>query len=71
MDRRVRQSEAVAAASVEVYADSLEGRLDALEDEQVEAQLVSMKERAAGIATLAPDPRLTAIEAEVEDDNRV
>ncbi len=43
--RRIRQEEALAAASMELYADSLEGRLDLLEDEQIEAQLATIKLR--------------------------
>ncbi len=43
--RRIRQDEALAAASAELYADTLDGRLDALEDERIEAQLTSIKER--------------------------
>jgi phage shock protein A len=43
--RRIRREESIAEASAELYADSLEGGLDALEDEQIEAQLVSLKQR--------------------------
>lgn len=43
--RRILREESIAEASMEVYSDSLDGRLDALEDEEIESQLLSLKER--------------------------
>ena len=71
MSRQVRRSEARAAASLEMYADSLEGRLDALEDEQVEAQLRSIKQHRGPTPGLLGDPLLAALEAEREEDTRI
>lgn len=67
MDRQVRHSEAVAMASLEMYADTLAGQLDALEDEQVEAQLLAIKERSGHFSTLLADPLLVALQAEHDD----
>ena len=53
--RRIRQEESIAAATVELYADSLEGSLDALEDEQIEAQLVSLKLQIGSGGEALPD----------------
>jgi len=53
--RRIRQEESIAAATIELYADSLEGSLDALEDEQIEAQLVSLKLQVVGGGEALPD----------------
>lgn len=64
VSRTVRHSEALALASIEVYADTLSGRLDALEDEQVEAQLLAIKERHAPIAARLSDPLLIALDTE-------
>jgi phage shock protein A len=64
MNRSVRHSEAVALAAIEMYADTLEGRLDALEDEQVEAQLLAIKEQASPISAQLSDPLLIALEIE-------
>lgn len=62
--RNVVHAEALAFASMEMYADTLSGRLDALEDEQVEAQLLAIKERHAPIAARFSDPLLIALDAE-------
>ncbi len=70
MSRKVRRSEALAAASVEMYADSLAGQLDAFEDEQVEAQLLAIKEQSAGRdAGRLADPLLVALEASRDNDS--
>jgi len=53
--RRIRQEESIAAASVELYTDTLDGSLDALEDEQIEAQLVSLKLQIGNSAEALPD----------------
>jgi phage shock protein A len=55
--RRVRQDESIAEASMELYADSLEGSLDALEDEQIEAQLASIKLQLESGEDALPDKR--------------
>lgn len=68
MSRKVRHSEAVALASIEIYADSMAGRLDALEDEQVEAQLLVLKEQASLAATRLGDPLLFALDTESAGD---
>jgi phage shock protein A len=62
MGRRVRHSEAVAAASLELYSDTMSGRLDAFEDERVEAQLLALKGNIAPEIDLLSDPLLVAIE---------
>ncbi len=62
MGRRVRHSEAVAAASLELYSDTLSGRLDAFEDERVEAQLLALKGRTAPDIDVLGDPLLIALE---------
>jgi phage shock protein A len=62
MGRRVRHSEAVAAASVELYSDTLSGRLDAFEDERVEAQLLALKGRTSPGIDVLSDPLLIALE---------
>lgn len=62
MGRRVRQSEATAAASLEVYSDTLSGRLDAFEDERVEAQLLALKGKRVPDIELLGDPLLIALE---------
>jgi phage shock protein A len=62
MGRRVRHSEAVAAASLELYSDTLSGRLDAFEDERVEAQLLVLKGRTAPEIDVLGDPLLIALE---------
>ena len=64
MNRSVRHSEAVALAAIEMYADTLEGRLDALEDEQVEAQLLAIKEQVSPISAQLSDPLLIALDIE-------
>jgi phage shock protein A len=65
LSRSVRHSEAIAAASLEMYVDTLEGRLDALEDEQIETQLLSIKEQTR--PGLSGDPLLLALRAEAQD----
>jgi phage shock protein A len=66
LSRSVRRSEAVAAASLEMYVDTLEGRLDALEDEQIETQLLSLKEQTKPVGAISGDPLLLALRAEAE-----
>ena len=68
MSRNVRHSEAVALAAIEMYADTMEGRLDALEDEQVEAQLLAIKEQSGTISAQLSDPLLIALDIETERD---
>ena len=68
MSRNVRHSEAVALAAIEMYADTMEGRLDALEDEQVEAQLLAIKEQSETISGQLSDPLLIALDIETERD---
>lgn len=70
MGRRVRQSEAIAAASLEMYSDSLSGRLDAFEDERVEAQLMALKGNVALEIDLLSDPLLIALEESGEQHSR-
>jgi phage shock protein A len=70
MGRRVRQSEAIAAASLEMYSDSLSGRLDAFEDERVEAQLMALKGHATSEIDLLSDPLLIALEESGEQHSR-
>ena len=53
--RRIRQEESIAAATIELYADSLEGSLDALGDEQIEAELVSLKLQVGSGGEALPD----------------
>jgi phage shock protein A len=66
MARRIRQDESIAEASMELYTDSLGGRLDALEDEQIEAQLATIKERLDDEPDLLPGPNVTPIDAYAE-----
>lgn len=70
MNRKVRHTEALAAATVEIYADSLAGRLDAFEDEQVEAQLLAIKEQTNRDPIQLADPLLVALEARREGESR-
>ncbi len=70
MGRRVRQSEAIAAASLEMYSDSLSGRLDAFEDERIEAQLMALKGHATSEIDLLSDPLLIALEESGEQHSR-
>jgi phage shock protein A len=63
MARRIRQEESIAEASIELYADSLAGRLDALEDEAIEAQLATIKERLDNGPGILPGPNVTPIDA--------
>jgi phage shock protein A len=65
MARQVRRQEAYAGASIEMYEDSLEGRLDALEDEEIEAQLASIKERLDILPEASPKSRMASIPADL------
>ena len=70
MSRSVRVSEAAAAAAAELAAYTMDGRLDAREDEQVEAQLRSIKERVGQLPMVARDPLLDALD-DGEEEHRI
>ncbi len=71
MGRRVRQSEAIASASLEVYSDTLSGRLDAFEDERVEAQLLALKGKTVAGIDLLGDPLLLALDESGEQQDHL
>ena len=71
LGRIVRVSEAKAAAAAEMSSYALDGRLDPGDDEQVEAQLRSIKERMGQLPMLARDPILDALSDDGDEDHRI
>lgn len=71
LGRAVRVTEARAAAAAELSAYSLDGRLDPDDDEQVEAQLRSIKEHMGQLPMLARDPILDALDEDGDEDHRL
>ena len=67
----MRVTEARAAAAAELSAYSLDGRLDPDDDEQVEAQLRSIKEHMGQLPMLARDPVLDALDEDGDEVHRV